>query len=128
MYKTIPIIPECFADRVVIEILGNIPRFATNKQHSKTKVENILINKNEYNKQKNIAKYENAIALAVIDFDKGIHPKSYFKNFNIDIYKSENIIYKKHDSKGHYLLLICPAIEKWMIEAARQAEVSMAEF
>ncbi|MDZ4756503.1 MAG: hypothetical protein SGJ10_00005 [Bacteroidota bacterium] len=122
---SIPVIPECFADRVVIEILGDIPRFSTNKQHGKTKVENIVINKDDYSTRKNIAKYENSIALAIIALDKGVHPKSYFNNFNIEIYNSDNIIYKRHNSKEHYLILICPAIEKWMIEASKQAEVFM---
>jgi hypothetical protein len=110
------IIPECYVDTRVAEIVGQAnKRF--NHQHSCGDVANQL---------KNV--FKDRMALGIIDEDKnkGAAAK-YFLEF--DIIKSENnLVLKKHKEQKHYLVLICPEMEKWLTNEAVYANLKLRDF
>ena len=100
------IIPECYVDTKIVEILGQAKR-KYNHQHGCGNVANEM---------KGDLKDE--IALGIIDEDlhKGIASK-YFLEFDL-ILEKDNLILKKHKTKSHYLILVCPEVEKWLLADA----------
>ena len=109
------IVPECYIDTKVAEILGEA-KGKYNHQHSCGDVSNEL--------QKRLI---NKIALGIIDEDKGKGsvPK-YFSEFTI-IAESNKLILKKHKLRKHYLILICPEIEKWLLADAEYVNITPSD-
>jgi hypothetical protein len=105
------IVPECYVDTKIAEILGQARKY--NHQHGCGDVANEL--KNRLN---------NNIALGIIDEDKNKGPRAkYFLEFEI-IAEENNLILKKHKDKKHYLILICPEIEKWLIADSQKVNIN----
>lgn len=105
------IVPECEIDTRLVQILANLRRPPNHaKGHGKVA-----------NKLKDNLK--NKPALAVIDFDKiKIRKSQYFESF-ITINSKHNLILKKHPFLNHYLLIIKPVIESWLLENAANSNV-----
>lgn len=109
------IVPECYVDTKIAEIVGEAKR-KYNHQHSCGDVSNEL--------QKRL---RNKIALGIIDEDrgKGSVPK-YFSEFDI-IAQENNLILKRHKIRKHYLILICPEIEKWLLTDAENVNINPSD-
>jgi hypothetical protein len=106
------IVPECYVDTKIAEIVGEAKR-KYNHQHSCGDVSNELQNR-----------LKDKIALGIIDEDrgKGSVPK-YFSEFDI-IAEENNLILKRHKTRKHYLILICPEIEKWLLTDAEKVNIN----
>ena len=99
------IVPECFVDTKVAEILGQAKKF--NHQHGCGDVANQLK-----------TTLKDKTALGIIDEDKNKGPAAkYFSEFNI-IAEQNELILKKHNQRKQYLIMICPDIEKWLFNNA----------
>lgn len=108
---TLNIVPECYVDTKLAEILGQATR-KYNHQHGHGNVSNKMQNdlKNEF-------------ALGIIDEDTiKVRKADYFSDFSI-IKTENNLILKRHPALPHFLIVICPVIEKWLLENSKQAEV-----
>jgi hypothetical protein len=64
----------------------------------------------------------NRLSIGIIDADKKIFSK-YLQSFK-EIKKDSNIIFNKHADKNHYLIKICPAFEKFILQAANEVNVT----
>jgi len=108
------IIPECYVDTKVAEILGQASK-KYNHQHGCGDVANEL-------------KKNDRIALGIIDEDKDKGPSAkYFSEFEI-IRGENNLILKKHKNRKQYLILICPEIEKWLLQDAIRVKVNPGDY
>lgn len=104
------IIPECYVDTKVAEILGESSK-KYNHQHGCGDVANELKNNDR-------------IALGIIDEDKDKGPAAkYFSEFEV-IRMENSLILKKHKSRKQYLILICPEIEKWLMTDAQKVSIN----
>lgn len=107
------IVPECFVDTKIAEILGQAKKY--NHQHGCGDVANELKNR-----------HQNNFALGIVDEDKNKGPQAkYFSEFVI-IAEENNLILKKHIHNKHYLILICPEIEKWLLADSEKVKINPA--
>ena len=108
------IIPECFVDTKVAEILGQDLR-KYNHQHGNGEVAKKLI------------ELPNNICLGIVDEDakKGPKPK-YFLDFQL-IKEENNLILEKHKEKKQYLIFICPEIEAWLMNDTKKANIDPSD-
>lgn len=99
------IIPECYVDTKVAEILGKSSK-KYNHQHGCGDVANLM------------KKRQNRICLGIVDEDKNKGPEiKYFSEFIICLTEN-NLILKRHKDFQQFLILICPEIEKWLLNDA----------
>ena len=99
------IIPECYVDTKVAEILGQA--------------------KGKYNHQKGCGNVANKMirlkdseCLGIIDEDVNKGAKAaYFSEFDVVLHNA-SLILKVHKQRKHYLILIRPEIEKWLMNDA----------
>ncbi len=109
------IIPECFVDTKVAQILGQAKKY--NHQHGCGDVANQLRNK-----------LKDKPALGIIDEDKNKGPVAkYFLEFK-QITEETGLILKKHPQKAHYLIMICPDIERWLLLNANSSNINPVDF
>lgn len=110
------IVPECYVDTKLAEILCQSKR-KLNHQHGCGDVANQLKNR-----------LQHFPALGIIDEDKNKGPVSkYFINFSL--LKEENdLILKKHSERNHYLIIVCPEIEHWLLTNAIAIELNPVDF
>ncbi len=100
--------PECYGDSVLVELLG------FQRPNHQVDGINAVLDELEQYKPKHTA-------VGVIDFDKNIlHP--YFKEFET-IAEENSLTKKKHKDRSHYLILITPALEKFILKAALDKEI-----
>lgn len=108
------ILPECYVDTQVAKI---IVQAKLNHQMGCNQVANKL--QREFNE---------SIALGIIDEDKNkgaAHP--YIKQFELRL-SLEGLQLKKHKQKEHYLIVICPEIENWLLNDAKSINLDLTEF
>ena len=106
------IVPECYVDTRIAEILGEAKR-EYNHQHGSSNVAN-----------KMIKDLKERIALGIIDEDKHKGPSGdYFLEFDTMVEKN-NLILKKHPNRKHYLVLVCPEAEKWLFNDAKKVGIN----
>jgi len=108
------IIPECYADTLLVEILVP-PNRGYNHQHSCTKVEAVVRNLDEF-------------ALGIIDNDK--RQIEYLKEFEIiDEEKGRLVLWRhKNDKIHHWFVQICPALEKWILDICEEEDIDLSDF
>jgi len=107
------VLPECYVDTCLIETL--VPP------------------KTHYNHQKGtgtVAKkmkeqFRDRFAIGIIDKDK--RELHYLQEFTLIISK-DNLELYKHKQKHHYLILINPAIERFILRNAATAGLSLADY
>lgn len=109
------IVPECYVDTKIAEILGQAKR-KYNHQHGSGDVANEM---------KNRLKDKVVLGIVDEDFRKGIKP-GYFLEFDLIIEK-DNLILKKHKTKSHYLIFICPEVEKWLLVDAEKININPSD-
>src|SRR5256885_10891836 len=105
------IVPECYVDTKLAEILAeSSTKFNHQKGHGN------VANKMQF-------ALKNRVALGVIDEDTiKVRKAKYFSEFK-EIRTENNLILQKHSRRKHYLIIIKPAIEKWLLENAKVSEV-----
>ena len=110
------IVPECYVDTKIAKIISQAKR-RYNHQHGCGDVANEMQNN----------RLKEQVALGIVDEDKykGPAPK-YFAEFNLVI-KENNLILKKHHTRKHYLILICPEVEKWLLEDAQKSGINCTD-
>lgn len=107
------VIPECFVDAKLVETL--VPP------------------KRQYNHQKGCGtvtkvmkeKFADRFALGIIDKDKKV--VDYLKEF-IELCQSGSLILHKHKTCHHYIIQINPALERFILDSASAAGVSLADY
>lgn len=108
------IVPECFVDTRIAEILGQAKR-KYNHQHGFGGVSSELL-----------SSLKEQIALGIIDEDKNKGQSKYFLEFDL-VVQENNLILKKHKNKKHYLILVCPEVEKWLLHDAKMIGVNPSD-
>ncbi|MDR2450015.1 MAG: hypothetical protein LBD52_08680 [Prevotellaceae bacterium] len=105
------IITECYIDTMVVENALSVTN-GCNHQKGCNNVSRIMQ-----------AKLQDMFAIGIIDDDKCKH--SYFNEFR-QIAVSDNAAVKlyKHKERNHYFIIICPAMERFILDAAKQCNVS----
>ncbi len=96
------LIPECYVDTKVAEIAGR-EAGKYHHQHSCGNVANKMI------------KSPNATLLGIIDQDLHKGPQANYFNGFTEKKTQNNLILKQHISNSHYLILVCPEIEVWLL-------------
>ena len=110
------IVPECYVDTKIAEIISQAKR-KYNHQHGCGDVANQLKNK-----------LKDLPALGIIDEDKNKGPVAkYFTEFEL-LLEENGLILKKHIQRQHYLILICPEIENWLLNNAADINIGPLNF
>lgn len=101
MNRAYNVLPECHADTLLIDLIG----FKNpNHQPSIGAVANTMKDK-----------MEKQLAIGVVDDDKRT-PK-YFEKFEI-VESKDGLIRKKHPDNKHHIIVLQPAFEDWIFNAA----------
>lgn len=109
------LVPECFAETEMVRILVNNEHLV-NHGMGIGGVSNIL-------KKEDVAHYIN---IGFVDNDKARGPK-YFDEFN-EYSAGSNVIVKKHPVNNDYLIVACPAIEKFILKQLAEIGKSPSDF
>lgn len=111
--KDLHIIPECYIDTNITEYLLDF--HGVNHQKGCNAV------------AKNMMKtsLKDQFAIGIIDNDKRQH--SYVNEFE-ELAHSEYITLLKHKSKSHYLVLISPAMDQFIMDCAREQEINLQDY
>ena len=110
--KDLFIIPECYIDTCLVESLLNTD--GVNHQKGCNVVTGVMDDK-----------YADDFAVGVIDFDK--KRPSYLSNFH-EIASSEHLILMKHNVRSHYMVLIRPAMDGFVLDCATEKGLDMADY
>lgn len=111
------ILTECFGDTELIKALG-YSRKQINHQKGKGNCSSAM--------KKN---YTSRVAVAIIDNDKSGSESNYFKEF-LEVEKKDDarLIKRKHPTKSHYLIILNPKLEAWLIEIATEISILPEKF
>ena len=109
--KDLNFIPECYVDTNLIETLMNVD---VNHQHCCSKVTNVME-----------CKMADSFAVGIIDDDK--KKPSYVKSFVL-IAGKEQFKIMKHPDRPHYLIVISPAVDKFIIDCARKSNIDIEDY
>ena len=71
-------------------------------------------------------KFSDEFAVGVMDKDKRV--MDYMSHFNLVIDIENQLELLKHPQKPHYIILICPAVEKWLIQSAEEVAIVLTDF
>ncbi len=107
------IIPECYIDTRLIKTLEP-PRNRYNHQHGC------------WNVEKTMKRLKGDFALGVIDKDK--RAIKYLDECKLICEQDGFLQLFKHRTENHYLILIKPAMEKWILNTTASAGLSMSDF
>ena len=105
------VVPECYVDTNLMNVLVGK---ACNHKKGCNNVCKVLDEK-----------LQDQFAIAVIDRDKK-EPAS-ARNYEL-IAANQSIMVSKHRERPHYLIHICPAIEEFILAAAAELNVNLAEY
>jgi hypothetical protein len=107
------VLPECYIDTKLVKILVP-PR--TNYNHQKGT--NVL--------KKMAEQLADEFALGVVDED--VEDRQYAQQFQL-LYDYQGCLrLLKHPNRPHFLIYLCPAVEKWIIGRADEAAISLTDF
>ncbi len=107
------IIPECYIDTNLVETLVP-PNKGYNHQKGCGTVTSVMK-----------SKFKDNFAVGIIDKDK--QQVDYLKEFTL-VHQFNNLLLHKHQSRHHYIIQISPALERFLISGAENAEISLADF
>ncbi|MEY4540115.1 MAG: hypothetical protein RLZZ306_1872 [Bacteroidota bacterium] len=108
------IIIECYIDTKLIKALVP-PQTKYNHQKGCPKVVQLMLQK-----------FKDDFAVGIIDRDK--KELGYVEQFTLVVEVSETLQLFRHRNKNHYLIFICPAVEKWIISCASDAEILLSDY
>jgi len=107
------LLPECYGDTLLVEILG-----FKRPNHQTSGIGQVIKVMKE--------KYQTRLAIGLIDADKKITP-TYFQEFQLE--KEENgIKLLKHQERNHYLIMVAPALETFILQAAEDVGLQKKPF
>lgn len=106
--------PECYIDTKLIKALVP-PQTRYNHQKGCSTVTKVMQER-----------FNNDFALGIIDRDK--QELGYANQFDLVVEVPNTLQLFKHRSKNHYLIFICPAVEKWIIACAAESELLLSDF
>jgi DNA-directed RNA polymerase subunit F len=108
------IIPECYADTLLVETLAPSNR-GYNHQYNCFKVEGALKRLDEF-------------GVGIIDKDK--KQIKYLESFvKVDEIAGDLILWRhKNEQVHHWIIQICPALEKWLLKICKAEEVDLSDF
>lgn len=109
--KLLNIMPECYVDTNLIEYLLNI---GVNHQHCCSKVVGLLK-----------TKFRDSFAIGIIDKDKV--ELGYIKDCD-EIAATRHLILMKHKAQHQYLIMIKPAIDRFILDCAKEQRVDTSAF
>ena len=110
------IIPECYVDTNLIETIA--PPSGSGYNHKKgcsTVIKTMLEH----------AHLKDGFAVGIIDKDK--REIDYAQFFDIIVDESQ-LQLLKHPQKHHYIIRIVPAIEKWLIQNAKEVGINLTDY
>ena len=111
--KDLYFVPECYVDTNLVESL--LETDGVNHQKGCNTVINTMKGK----------VLNDGFAVGVIDSDK--RQPSYVKEF-VEIAKSEHLSLMKHNTKSHYLVMIKPAMDQFILDCAEAQNISMSDY
>lgn len=109
--KDLNFIPECYVDTNLVETLMNVD---VNHQHSCSKVAHTM----EHTKT-------DSFAVGIIDNDK--KKPTYVSSFTL-IASKEHFKLLKHQDRHHYLIIISPAIDRFIIDCAQKSNINLEDY
>lgn len=114
MISELKIFPECYADTLLTETLfPDLKPFVSHKEGSDT--------------ARDIEQFPHELVVGIVDKDKKM--PSYFRGFQV---VSENaslcLHWWKHPEREHHIIILEPAIEKWLYNAVLGSSVRPEEF
>jgi hypothetical protein len=119
------ILPECYADTELVLALGYDSAAVIHKS-GKPEVCNAMRPKREDEEHKKfVGDFVGKKALGVVDEDKKANQNAYFKKATV-IEEIESMKLQKLSGEKHHLIVICPAHEAWILNAARLAGIQPA--
>lgn len=104
--------PECYADTLLMETLVP-PETGYSHKHNCFKVESSM-------------KWTDSFAVGIIDNDK--KQITYLTEFFIVSSIEGSLVLQKHKIKPQYIIQICPALEKWILNVCRVEKIDLANF
>ena len=107
------IIPECYIDTALIEVLGFV-----NPNHQ--------LNNSEVIKTLELRVYNNIIGIGIIDRDKN-QPKRFTTDYTKKRTVADIELYQKNDHSKRYII-VHPVIEKWIDNEAEKFGISRTKF
>lgn len=107
------ILPECYIDTKLIRVLVP-PRKAYNHQ----KGTNVL--------RRMERELADEFALGVVDED--VQDREYAQQFDLVLKTKDRLKLLKHPDRPHFLIYLCPAVEKWIISCADEARLSLLDY
>ena len=106
------VLPECYIDTKLVKVLVP-PRGKYNHQ----KGTNVLKQMDEILKDE--------FALGIVDED--VQDRHYAESFEVIYDLPFSLRLLKHRNRHHFLIYICPAVEKWIIAAADDATIVLTD-
>lgn len=108
------VIPECYIDTKLIKVLCP-PKTRYNHQKGCSNVMKLMQ-----------TKLKNDFALGIIDEDKRV--MLYAEEFQL-LNEVEGLIkLLKHPSQNHFIIYICPAVEKWLLAVSQSQNINLSDF
>jgi len=107
------VIPECYVDTNLVETLVP-PRGQYNHQKGCGTVTKVMKER-----------FADRFALGIIDKDK--NEVDYLKEFD-QVCISGSLILHKHRTRHHYIIQICPAIERFIMANAIAVSIALTDF
>lgn len=109
------IVPECYVDTNLVESL--LTTEGVNHQKGCYAVANTMKGR----------VLNDTFAVGVIDFDTEKTQPTYVQEFN-EIAHTAHIVLLKHNSKPHYLVMIKPAMDQFILDCAKEQGVNMTDY
>lgn len=109
--KDLNFIPECYVDTNLIETLMNV---GVNHQHCCSKVTNVME-----------CTMAGSFAVGIIDDDK--KKTTYVQSF-ILIAQTNHFKVMKHHDRPHYLIVISPAVDKFILDCAKESNIDVKKY
>lgn len=106
------IIPECYVDTNLVETL--VCHGGCNHQKGCNQVAKVMKEK-----------FSNRFAVGIIDADK--RKPSYLNEFN-ELAASSHLKLYRHNNRNHYIILVSPAIDGFILSCAQAGEINMTDF
>ncbi len=113
------IIPECNADTLLVELI--MQRGKPGHRNGKTEVLKAL---EEFDD-------DTRFIIGLIDSDKFKRTYNYCDEFTItreDKVTDQGLLIKQHSNSNKYLIFVCPAFEKWILQLAEENGINPSDY
>jgi hypothetical protein len=118
------VLPECYVDTKLIKMI--VPPSSGRYNHQKgTNVLARMMPEDKLRKRK-AGDLHDTFALGIVDED--FEDRAYPKQFELIYHLPNQIKLKKHPDKHHYLIMICPVFEKWLLKIVDEMGHTMNDF